>query len=124
LFTLGHRCGVAGGAPRGVDEGRRLGRRAPEEARQGNERLRVGDGLCLLLGRRRRGQEPKPWLAHPMAFQQSCANYADIGNSTGSRHPGQRLSRDEKTYRAALSATNAACTSSRNAFERSTPLES
>jgi hypothetical protein len=46
-----------------------------------------------------------------------CKLYADIGNSTGSRHPGQRLSRDEKTYRAALSATNAACTSSRNAFE-------
>jgi len=59
---------VAGGAPRGIHERGRLGRRAAEEARQGHERLGVGDGLCLLLGRRRRGQEAKPWLAHPMAF--------------------------------------------------------
>ena len=63
LFSLGRRCGVPSGAPRSVDERGRLGRRAPEEARQGHERLRVGDGLRM-LGRRRRGQEPKPWLAH------------------------------------------------------------
>ena len=76
---------------RGVDEGGRLGRRAAEEARQGNERLRVGDGLCLLLGRRRRGEEPKPGRAHPMAFSKLCIGMLLIANFDGQPSLGQQL---------------------------------